>query len=379
MRKGPNSGGDDLYVIKTFQGLEDVLAEEVQLLGGKNVRKGNRVVTCFGDQALGYRLNYELRTGLSVLTPLKSGRTPNEHAVYDLFRSIQWDRVFRINKTFLIDMVCYSDRFRNTHFLALKCKDAIVDQFREKYGRRPSISKCPDVKINVFIKDADCKISLDLSGASLFKRDYRYTRGIAPINEVLAAGLIKLAGWDEVSPFVDPMCGSGTFVMEAAMMARRQPAQFYRKNFSLMHLNNFSQNLWEKVVDEANSRIQDQHNSIIGRDRDPEVLKKAEMNAVRAMQKGIRFEQGDFFNWQPDDPPGVMIMNPPYDQRIDLEDAIAFYKDIGDHFKQHCKGWKAWIISSHLKALKRVGLKPIRRIPVHNGPLDCRLVGFDLY
>lgn len=367
------------YVVKTLHGLEEVLAEEIVALGGDQVATENRAVTCEGDLEFGYRLNLELRTALNVLTPVKSGFTPNEQALYDLTRSVRWDTIFRRSKTFLIDMVCYSDRFRNTHFLALKCKDAIVDQFRDKYGERPSISKDADVKINVFIKDADCIISVDTSGASLFKRGYRYTRGAAPINEVLAAGLIKLAGWDVKTPLVDPMCGSGTFLMEAAMMARSQAPQTYRNNFTLMHLNDFDAETWERLRKECKARDTVETPPLLGMDIDRYMLENAQSNARQAGQSQIVWKHGDFFDWIPSGDPGMIIMNPPYDERMQLDDAIAFYKAIGDHFKQHCAGWKAWIISSHLKALKRVGLKPIRRIPVFNGPLDCRLVGFDLY
>ncbi len=367
------------YLLKTLHGLEEVLAEEVRSMGGAEVKVERRAVSCEGDLALGYRMNLEVRTALCVLRPIKVGRTPNESRLYDLVRSIYWDQIFDVEKTFLIDMICYSDRFRNSHFLALKSKDAIVDQFRDRYGKRPSISKEPDVKINIFIKDDWCIISLDTSGASLFKRGYRYQRGSAPINEVLAAGLLKLSGWKPEIPLVDPMCGSGTFLMEAALMARQQPAQLYRRHFAFMHLNDFDEELWTRVLADARSKSRENATPMLGMDKNLRMLEVARSNATRAQQRSIDWMQQDFFTWKPQGTPGIMIFNPPYDERISLEDAIEFYQAIGDHLKQHCQGWKAWMISSHLKALKRVGLRPIRRIPVFNGPLDCRFIGFDLY
>ncbi|NND07363.1 MAG: class I SAM-dependent RNA methyltransferase [Saprospiraceae bacterium] len=367
------------YVVKTLFGLEGLLAHEVQALGGKQVKVENRAVSCQGDLALGYRLNLETRTALSVLRPIKSGHAPTESKLYDLVRSVYWDRIFTLDKTFLIDMVCYSDRFRNTHFLALKSKDAIVDQFRDRYGKRPSISKDPDIKINIFIRDDWCTISLDTSGATLFKRGYRYKRGTAPINEVLAAGLLKLSGWKKGVPLVDPMCGSGTFLMEAAMMASKKAAQSFRSDFSFMKLTDYDEQMWRVVKEAARAKECSVETAMLGIDKDQRVLDAAQTNAMRAGYDSIKWRRGDFFKWKPTGPPGMIIFNPPYDERIGLDDAILFYKQIGDHLKQHCNGWKAWIISSHLKAIKQLGLRPIRRIPVFNGPLDCRFVGFDLY
>ncbi|MCB0686613.1 MAG: class I SAM-dependent RNA methyltransferase [Saprospiraceae bacterium] len=367
------------YLIKTLFGLESVLAQEIAMLGGEQIEIQNRAVATVGDKALGYRLVYQCRTALAVLTPIKTGVVQNEQQLYAIMHSISWDEVFMIDQTFFIDIVCYSDLFRNSHFLAQKCKDAIVDQFRDKYGRRPSISKDGAIKINVFIKADQVIISLDLAGAPLFKRGYRLETGPAPINEVLAAGLIQLSGWDRKMPLVDPMCGSGTIIMEAALLSRNIPSQYWRSDFSFMHLNNFDPGLWQNVKEDARPRLSGAVPQLIGRDINRHFLNLAKTNAAKAGIEGIQWEKGDFFNYLPQSKMGMLLFNPPYDTRLSLNDAIQFYSRIGDHLKTNFSGWVAWIISSHLQAIKRVGLKPTKKIPLYNGPLDCRFVQFEMY
>jgi putative N6-adenine-specific DNA methylase len=367
------------YVVKTLFGLEEVLAEEIRQLGGIDVQVENRAVSVRGDLGFGYKLNYQCRTALSVLAPVVSGRVRNEQHLYDLIRQVQWHEFFSLEKTFIIDVVCYSDFFRNSHFLAQKCKDAIVDQFRDKFGRRPSVSKEGDVGINVFIKGEDCVVSLDTSGASLFKRGYRKETGPAPINEVLAAGLISLSGWDRKIPLVDPMCGSGTIVLEAAMLALGIPPQFRRQDFAFIHLLDFDEKRWQQIKEEARPRPRDVAPVIIGRDINRHFLNLAKANAAGIGMEHILWEKGDFFNYRPQAKTGMLLFNPPYDARMPVRDAIDFYTRIGDHLKKHFSGWQAWIISSHLQAIKHVGLKPSRKIPLYNGPLECRFVQFEMY
>ncbi|MBK8504571.1 MAG: class I SAM-dependent RNA methyltransferase [Saprospiraceae bacterium] len=367
------------YLIKTLQGLEEVLATEVRELGAIDVKIENRAVSARGDTNLGYRLNYLCRTALSVLKPIATGEIKNERHLYELMKTIKWYEWFTINKTFVIDVVCYSDLFMNSHFLAQKCKDAIVDQFRDRFGRRPSVQKDGDVKINVFIKGEDCIISIDTSGATLFKRGYRLETGPAPINEVLAAGLIYLSGWDRKLPLVDPMCGAGTIIMEAALMSRNIPAQYYRNDFAFMHLQDFDPDAWRAIKDQARPKPPVEVPILIGREINRHILNFAKANAEKAGLEGIIWEKGDFFNYVAQSKNGMLIFNPPYDARLALSDAIDFYSKIGDHFKKNFSGWQAWIISSHLQAIKRVGLKPSRKIPLFNGPLECRFVKFEMY
>ncbi|MCB0668461.1 MAG: class I SAM-dependent RNA methyltransferase [Saprospiraceae bacterium] len=367
------------YLIKTLQGLEDTLAEEIRQLGGVDINIENRAVGVRGDKRLGYELNYLCRTALSVLTPLREGIVQNEDQLYELMQTITWHHIFDIDKTFLINVVCYSDLFRNSHFLAQKCKDAIVDQFRQRFSRRPSVDKDADIRINVYIKGDNAIISLDLSGAPLFKRGYRLETGPAPINEVLAAGLIALSGWNKKMPLVDPMCGAGTIMLEAAMLSRNIPAQYWRNDFSFMHLIDFDPALWRAVKETARPKPVNDLPVLIGRDINRHFINLAKSNAQQAGIEGILWEKGDFFNYVPQSRNGMLLFNPPYDSRLPLKDAVSFYSRIGDHLKQNFGGWEAWIISSHLQAVKRVGLKPSRKIPLFNGPLECRFVHFEMY
>lgn len=367
------------YLVKTLQGLEATLADEIRTLGGSEVKIENRAVSATGDKGFGYQLNYQCRTALSVLTPLMEGRVNNEDQLYELMRAVKWYDLFDLEKTFVIDVVCYSDLFRNSHFLAQKCKDAIVDQFRSRFSRRPSVSKEADIKINVYIKGDFAIISVDLSGAPLFKRGYRLETGPAPINEVLAAGLVQLSGWDTKMPLVDPMCGAGTIVMEAALLSRNIPAQYWRSEFAFMHLRDFDASLWREVKEKASPKPPSPVAPLIGRDINRHFLNLAKSNAQQAGIEGIIWEKGDFFNYVPQSKSGMLLFNPPYDTRLPLKDAIQFYSRIGDHLKKHFGGWTAWMISSHLQAVKRVGLKPSRKIPLFNGPLECRFMQFELY
>jgi putative N6-adenine-specific DNA methylase len=367
------------FHVKTIQGLENVLAEELIALGASQVEIGNRGVHCMGDLRFVYRTNYECRTALSVLKPLITGTIEDEKQLYDLVYAIPWHTIFSVDKTLSVDAVCFSDYFKHSHFIALKSKDAIVDQFRERYRRRPSVSKHPDVKVNIFIKGNQCTVSMNTSGDPLFKRGYRLKTGHAPINEVLAAGLLKLTGWDPAQTLIDPMCGSGTFLIEAGMMAKNLPVQKGREAFSLQHTHDFDQALWKEVKTEADQIEIPVKPVIRGMDNDPEVLTMARQNALNAGMRFLKFKTGDFFDWRPKDPPGVIIMNPPYDQRMPLEDVIQFYTQIGNHLKTHAPGWKAFVISSHIQAIKRIGLKPSFKQTVFNGPLECRFFGFDLF
>lgn len=359
--------------------MESVCAEEVRTLGGINIEIINRAILVDGDLALCYRINYCCRTALSVLLPIRKGKTPDERRLYDLVQSVRWWEIFDVDKTFVIDVVCYSDFFRNSHYLALTCKDAIVDQFRDQYGRRPSIHKNADIKINVFIKGQDCIISVDTSGETLFKRGYRQRTGPAPISEVLAAGMIALTGWDGKIPFVDPMCGSGTIAIEAALIQQKIPCQYWRDSFSFMHLKAFDRQVWNEVKNEANAQMVEPIDNIVARDHNRHFLNLAKSNAGENSIIGIEWQKGDFFKYVPQSKEGILVFNPPYDQRLKIDRAIEFYQKIGDQLKTHFSGWQAWILSGHMQAAKHVGLKPSRRIPLFNGSIECRLLQFELY
>ena len=366
------------YIVKTFHGLEHILAQEIQALGGRNVRAENRAVSCLGDLKFGYRLNYLAHTAISVLRPIKTGKIRSEQDLYALVSSVKWYDIFDVRKTILVRVVCYSDLFSNSHYLTLKAKDAIVDQFRDKFHRRPSIDKNPDIKIDLFIKNDRCTISLDLSGSPLFKRGYRMKTGDAPLNEVLAAGMIRLTGWNPQQPLIDPMCGAGTIPIEAHLFASGRSPHFLRQAFSLQHLNDFDRRLWNLVKEEV-SEISGEAPTILGADKDAGVLRMARSNARNAGITQIKWRSKDFFTMKRPEESGLLIFNPPYDERIKLPDAIHFYQQIGDHLKRNWTGWQAFILSAHHQAIKHIGLKPAKKLTLFNGPLECRFLGFELY
>ncbi|MCB0642425.1 MAG: class I SAM-dependent RNA methyltransferase, partial [Phaeodactylibacter sp.] len=281
-----------------------------------------------------------------------------------------------------IDAVCNSDQFRHSKYVALKTKDAIVDQFRARYGRRPSVDlEDPTLRIHIHIRDQECSVALDSSGRSLHKRGYKIASVPAPINEVLAAGILKIAGWPIEAPFLDPMCGSGTLPLEAAMLALRLPAQQLNPHFGFQKWPDFDAKLWGKVVEQAQERVLPKWRyPIVGRDIDPLAVRAAKQNATKlGVRQFVQFEKGDFIDGPPTDEDTVLVMNPPYDERLSIENIEYFYKCIGDQLKQHCTGSTAWIISSNFSAMKSVGLRPSRKILLYNGPLECRLFKYEMY
>jgi len=271
--------------------------------------------------------------------------------------------------------------FTNTLYVAQRAKDAIVDRFRDRQGVRPSVDLGnPHLRINVYIHREECTVSLDSSGESLHKRGYRQRTWEAPLSEVLGAGLIRLSGWDRETPLYDPMCGSGTIPMEAAMLAGDTPAGYFRKEFGFMKWNDFQEDIWIRVKEEADSRIHPVRVPIRGTDKARQAIHAAKINIRRTHLGGdVQLTVANFHSAKPPFPTGMILMNPPYDERIRLDDVIAFYRSLGDALKHLYAGWQAWIISSDLQALKFVGLRPSRKIPLFNGPLECRFVKFSLY
>lgn len=369
------------FAIKTFAGLEPVLAEELNQLGAEEVVPGTRIVNCSGNLELLYRINYECRTALRVLVPIRTFRTTHERRLYNKIREIDWTEYLQLQQTFAIDAVTNSRHFRHSKYVALKSKDAIVDQFRDSFGQRPSVdTRRPDLRIHIHISNDLCTVSLDSSGESLHKRNYRVDSVEAPLNEVLAAGMIMLSGWTADRPFVDPMCGSGTLLIEAAMLAARIPPQRQRRDFGFRQWPNFDKELWEKVKQHALEQIQPPQVPILGFDRDFKAVKISHQNILAAQLSGmVKVERRPFERLQPPPSPGLMMMNPPYDERLQIADIQAFYKMIGDQMKQHYAGYEAWIISSNLDALKSIGLRASRRITLFNGPLECKFLKFEMY
>jgi putative N6-adenine-specific DNA methylase len=369
-------------VVKTSFGLEDVLLEELNALGASNAEKGVRVVTVEGDQAMMYRINLCSRVALRVLMPVKKFRAADEHMLYNEIKKIDWSRYMDVDDTLAVDAVVNKSVMTHSLYIALKTKDAIVDQFREKTGRRPNVDLArPSLRIHLHIGGEEAEVSLDSSGDSLHKRGYRMQTGDAPINEALAAGLILLSGWNKQSPFLDFMCGSGTLVIEAAMMALNVAPGSLRKEFGFQRWKDFDANAWDAVKKEAESAVKTEIDfPVTGTDISPQMIRNAKENATAAgILKHVNFQQQSFESFVPGAVPGTILINPPYGGRITSGDLMQLYKSMGDQFKKKYAGWKALVFTANMEAGKNIGLKPSRKIPLFNGKLECRLLKFEMY
>jgi len=367
-------------IAKTLSGLEESLAEELRELG-INAELLHRAVRFNATNETLYRANYCSRLALRFLKFIASFEVVKQQDLYDQVKSIPWEEFITESQSFAIDAVINQSAFTNTLFVAQKAKDAVADRFRTIYGSRPSVDlDNPDLRINIHLQKELCTVSLDSSGHSLHKRGYRKRTWEAPISEVLAAGLIRLSGWDRETPLYDPMCGSGTIPMEAAMLASGTPAGFFKQEFGFMKWRDFDSTLWDRIKTEANAHIHPVTVPIRGSDSARQAIHAAKIN-IRKTHLGpdVQIQVANFHATKPPFEKGLVLMNPPYDERIQLDDGIAFYRSLGDTLKHLYSGWEAWIISSDLKALKFFGLKPSRKVPLFNGPLECRFVKFDLY
>jgi len=367
-------------IAKTLQGLEDVLADELKELGAKNIEKQIRAVTFDGDKAMMYRANYFLRTAITILKPIATFDATDEDIFYKEIGRINWNDYMDESETLAITAVANGGIFTHSKYISLKAKDAIVDQFRRRKGTRPNVDVAnPDLKINIHINNHKCTVLLDSSGESLFKRGYRIQTNKAPINEVLAAGLIKLSGWNYDCDFIDPMCGSGTLLIEAAMQAYNIPAGTYRNHFGFETWRDFDADLFQDIIDEAPEERKFDH-SIIGSDISPVSIKIAEVNIKHAsMNKRISVKMQNFFDSKPETKSGLIVTNPPYGERLEADDLQLFYQKIGDKLKIDYPGFNAWLIGSNIDLMKFIGLKPEQKITLHNGSLKCSYRKFSLY
>ncbi|MBR6049184.1 MAG: RNA methyltransferase [Bacteroidales bacterium] len=372
-------------VAKTMVSLEEVLAEELRQLGAENIVVGNRAVEFEGDMRTLYRVNYSCRTALAILKPFAEFDAADDQELYDQVYKIRWEKILDVDCTFMIDSTTSGEVFTHSYYAALKTKDAIVDRFRRNFGKRPSIdTENPDYKFNLHIRDNHVTLLMNASGDSLHKRGYRQGVGVAPINEVLAAGLLKLAGWKCDCNFYDPMCGSGTMLIEAAMMANNIPAQYYRGNrFGFMRWKEFNLGEWKSVKNEEDRKIGalDFEGEIWGNDIDEQVIQQCEKNLeYTKLHHDVMLHIGDFADQEPPEGKTLIVTNPPYGERIKVEDLNAMYEKLGDTFKQkYGKDCDVWLITSDFEAMKHIGLHPSRKIPVQNGSLDCRFLHFELY
>lgn len=368
-------------VAKTLFGFEDILANELIQLGAQEVKTGVRNVSFVGDKGFMYKANLALRTATKILKPINSFKIKTEQDLYKQIYKMDWSKYLKSSGTLAVDATVNSTVFTHSLYISQKTKDAIVDKFRDETGERPNVDlKFPDLKINIHIDREVCNVSLDSSGESLHKRGYKTATNIAPINEVLAAGLIILSGWDGQSDFMDPMCGSGTMLAEAAMIACNIPPNLMRKEFAFERWQDWDVELFEKIEESLLKKTRDFHHKIFGFDKSPSAVTKAKENVQNAhLEEFISIKHEDFFKTQKGgDEKLHMVFNPPYGERLDIE-MESFYKNIGDTLKQNYPNTDAWFITSNLDALKHVGLRPSRKIHLMNARLDSRLVKYEIY
>ena len=329
-------------IAKTFMGLEPVLAEELTQLGANNVQIGRRMVSFTGDKEMMYRANFQLHTAIRVLKPIKHFKARSAEEVYDEVQKIKWDDILDVKKTFSVDSVVYSEEFRNSRFVTYKVKDAIVDWFREKLGTRPNISVSnPDIRLNIHIAEDKATLSLDSSGESLHRRGYRQEQVEAPLNEVLAAGMILMTGWKGECDLIDPMCGSGTIAIEAALIARNISPGVFRKEFAFEKWNDFDQELFDRIYNDDSQEREFEHH-IYGYDIDMKAVNTAALNVRAAgMTKDITIAQKDFKDFEQPAEKSIIVMNPPYGERISTPNLLGTYKMIGERFKKAFAGNEA--------------------------------------
>ena len=368
-------------VAKTLFGFEDLLERELVQLGAMHVKKGVRNVSFEGDKGFMYKANLGLRTAIKILKPIHTFRVKNEQDLYDQVYKMPWNTYLKASGTLAINATVHSEAFTHSHYVSLKTKDAIVDKFRETDGQRPNIDlRFPDLKINVHIDRQNCTISLDSSGESLHKRGYKTATNIAPINEVLAAGLIMLSGWDGQSDLLDPMCGSGTILIEAAMIACNIPPNLMRNEFAFEKWMDWDVELFETIETSLLAKTRDFHHNIYGIDKAPSAVSKATENVKNAsLESFISIRHDDYFKTsKPNNDFLHIIFNPPYGERLEIN-MEELYGNIGNTLKRNYANSTAWFITSNMEALKYVGLRPSRKIKLFNAKLESTFLKYEVY
>ncbi|MBS3769491.1 MAG: THUMP domain-containing protein [Bacteroidales bacterium] len=369
------------YIAKTFWGLEEVLEEELKKMGAENTEILNRAVKFQGDKSMLYKSNIYSRTALKILVPLKTFQAKSENVLYREVYQYEWEKLFNLYNTFVIDGVVNSGFFKHSQYASLKTKDAIVDRFRNKYNKRPSVNKkFPDFRINLHISGDQCTLSLDSSGDSLHKRGYKTQNVKAPLNEALAAGLIILSGWDKKSPFIDPMCGSGTLLIEAALLANEIPPGIYREAFGFENWHDFDPTLFRSIKNQFRARPRSKV-KIHGCDISEEAIEITRKNLEKSnMSRNVELFPQSVSDYQPpSEKTGTVIINPPYGHKLKEHDIQAFYKKIGNILKKKYTGYDVWIFSNHKQALKCIGLHATNKMTLFNGPLECKFQKYKIY
>lgn len=367
-------------IAKTLEGLEEVLAQELIELGANNVEKGRRMVSFTGDKRMMYLANFSLRTAIRILKPLSHFTATNPDEVYEQVKRIPWERYLSTQQTFAVDEVVFSNEFRHSKFVAYRVKDAIADYFMEREGKRPGVRVTgPDVLINIHIAETNCTLSLDASGESLHRRGYRQATLEAPLNEVLAAGIILMSGWRGECDFIDPMCGSGTLPIEAALIARNIAPGVFRQGYAFEKWPDFDKELFEEIYnDDQNEREFNHH--IYGYDNNPRAIEVATRNVKAAgLSRNITLKQQPFQIFEQPKEKAILITNPPYGERISSPDLLGLYQMIGERLKHAFTGGSAWILSYRDECFDQIGLKPTQKIPLMNGALQCQLRQYELF
>ena len=367
-------------IAKTFMGLEPVLAQELTQMGANNVQTGRRMVSFSGNKETMYRANFQLHTAIKILKPIKHFKAESADEVYEEIKKIDWSEFLDNSKTFAVDAVVFSEEFRHSKFVAYKVKDAIVDQFREKTGQRPNISVTnPDIRLHIHIAEDKCTLSLDSSGESLHRRGYRQESVEAPLNEVLAAGMILMSGWKGDTDFIDPMCGSGTLLVEAALIAQNIAPGVFRKEYAFEKWNDFDRDLFDSIYNDDSQEREFKHH-IYGYDIDMKAVNTARMNVKAAgMSSIITVENADFKDFKQPEDKSIMITNPPYGERISTPNLLGTYKMIGETLKHQFKNNEAWVLSYRQECFDQIGLRPSIKIPLYNGSLECEFRKYQMF
>ena len=367
-------------IAKTFQGLEEVLAQELTSLGANDIQIGRRMVSFTGDKAMLYRANFCLRTAIRILKPIKHFTAQDADEVYEAVKAIRWEDYLDSDKSFAVDAVVFSEDFRHSKFVSYRVKDAIADYFREKTGKRPSVRlNNPDVLLNIHIAQTDCTLSLDSSGESLHRRGYRQEAVEAPLNEVLAAGMILLTGWHGECDLIDPMCGSGTIPIEAALIARNIAPGVFRKGYAFEQWNDFDAALFESIYNDDSQEREFTH-KIYGYDNSPKANEIATHNVKAAgVTKDVVLKLQPFQQFEQPEEKSIIITNPPYGERISTDDLLGLYGMIGERLKHAFSGNTAWILSYRDECFDQIGLKASQRIPLYNGALECEFREYEIF
>jgi putative N6-adenine-specific DNA methylase len=368
------------YIAKTLKGLEEILATELIALGADNVEIQRRAVAFTGNKALLYKANLHLRTALRILKPIASFNASKPDEIYAEVKKINWEEFMDLNTTFAIDSTVYSEEITHSKFVAYRVKDGIVDWFREKYDKRPSVKlDNPQLRFNVHLSHNNCTILLDSSGESLHKRGYRANQTEAPISEVLAAGMLLMAGWNGQCNFIDPFCGSGTFLIEAALIALNIPPGLYRPSFGFEKWKDFDQDLFDEIYQDDSGEREFKY-KIYGSDISRRALQIAEENVKSAgLNKYILLQTKSVSELEAPEGDNLIVTNPPYGERLNPDDIAEVYSTLGSVLKHRFPGTSAWVISSQESLLDQIGLKPSKKIRLLNGSLDCQFNRYDIF